>query len=301
MEKVGHLRVRQFQGVPFARETWKKWAIWGFDNFKEYHLRGNHGTSGPLEGSTILRFTICEGNMEKVGHLRAQQFQGVPFASKTCKKGATWRFDNFKAYYLRGKHGKSGPLEGSTIFRCSICEGNMEKVGHLRVWQFEGVPFARETWKKWTTWLFDNFKAYHLRGKHGKSGPLEGSTILRCTICEVNMEKVGHLRVRQFEGVPFASETWKKWTTWGSTISRRTICEGNMEKVGHFRVRQLQGVPFARETWKKWATWGFDNFKVFHFRGKHRKSGPLEGSTISRRTIYEGNMEKVGHLSVGQF
>ena len=53
----------------------------------------------------------------------------------------------------------------------------MEKVGHLR---------------------FDNFKAHHLRGKHGKSGPLEGSTILRRTICEGNMEKVGHLRVRQF-------------------------------------------------------------------------------------------------------
>ena len=54
----------------------------------------------------------------------------------------------------------------------------MEKVGHLRV--------------------LVNFKAYHLRGKHGKSGPLEGSTILRRTICEGNMEKVGHLRVRQF-------------------------------------------------------------------------------------------------------
>ena len=53
----------------------------------------------------------------------------------------------------------------------------MEKVGHLRV--------------------RNNFKAYHLRGKHGKSGPLEG-TILRRTICEGNMEKVGHLRVRQF-------------------------------------------------------------------------------------------------------
>ena len=47
------------------------------------------------------------------------------------------RFDNFKAYHLRGKHGK---------------------MGHLRV--------------------RNNFKAYHLRGKHGKSG--------------------SHLRVRQF-------------------------------------------------------------------------------------------------------
>ena len=56
-------------------------------------------------------------------------------------------------------------------------------------------------------------------GKHGKSGPLEGSTILRRTICEGNMEKVGHLRV-------------------ASTILRRTICEGNMEKVGHLRVRR---------------------------------------------------------------
>ena len=53
----------------------------------------------------------------------------------------------------------------------------MEKVGHLRVRQF---------------------KAHHLPGKHGKSGPLEGSTILRRTIYEGNMENVGHLRVRQF-------------------------------------------------------------------------------------------------------
>ena len=74
MEKVGQLRVRQFEVVPFARETWKKWASLGFDNFKAYHLRGKHGKSGPLEGSTILRRTICEGNMEKVGHLRVRQF-----------------------------------------------------------------------------------------------------------------------------------------------------------------------------------------------------------------------------------
>ena len=59
--------------------------------------------------STILRRTICEGNMEKV----------------------------------RGKHGKSWPLEGSTILRRTICEGNMEKVG-LRA-------HLRETWKKWAT------------------------------------------------------------------------------------------------------------------------------------------------------
>ena len=72
----------------------------------------------------------------------------------------------------------------------------MEKVGHLRVRQFYGVLFARETWKKWATSGFDNFKAYHLRGKHGKSGSLEGSSILRRTIWQTNMEKVGHLRVR---------------------------------------------------------------------------------------------------------
>ena len=53
----------------------------------------------------------------------------------------------------------------------------MEKVGRLKVGQF---------------------KAYHLRGKHGKSGPLEGSTILRRTICKGKMEKVGRLRVGQF-------------------------------------------------------------------------------------------------------
>ena len=57
----------------------------------------------------------------------------------------------------------------------------------------------------------NNLKAYHLRGKHGKVGRLEGSKILRRTICEENMEKVGRLE-------------WK-------TILRRTICEGNMDKV----------------------------------------------------------------------
>ena len=163
-----------------------------------YHLRGKDGKSGALEGSTILWRTICEGNMEKLGHLRVRQFYGVPFARETWKMWATWGFVNFKAYHLRGKHGKSGPLEGSTILARTICEGNMEKVAHLRVRQFYGVPFARETWKKWATWVLVNFKAYHLRVKHGKSGPLEGSTILRRTICEGNMEKVGHLRVRQF-------------------------------------------------------------------------------------------------------
>ena len=198
MEKVGHLRVRQFYGVPFARETWKKWATWGFDNFKAHHLRGKHGKSGPLEGSTILGCTICQGNMEKVGHLRVRQFYSVPFPRVKWKKWATWGFDNFKAYHLRGKHGKSGRLEGSTILRPTIYEGNMEKVGNLNVLQFYGVPFAWERWKKWATWGFDNFKAYHLRMKHLKGGPLEGSTILKHTICEENMEKVGHLRVRQF-------------------------------------------------------------------------------------------------------
>ena len=74
MDKVGYLRVRQFQGVPFVTETWTKWATLGFDNFKTYHLRGKHGQSGPLDCSTILRRTICERNMDKVGHLRVQQF-----------------------------------------------------------------------------------------------------------------------------------------------------------------------------------------------------------------------------------
>ena len=198
MEKVGHLRVRQFEGVPFARETWKNWATWVLDNFKAYHLRGKDGKSGPLEGSTISRRTICEGNMGKVGHLRVRQFHGRPFAIETFKKWSTWGFDNFEAYHLRGKHGKSGPLEGLSIWRRTICDGNMEKVGHLRVRQFQGVPFARETCKKWASWRFDNFKAYHLRVKHAKRGPHEGSTILRHTICEENMDKVGHLRVREF-------------------------------------------------------------------------------------------------------
>ena len=56
MDKVDHLRVA------------------GFDNFKTYHLRGKHGQSGPLEGSKILKRAICEGNMDKVDHLRVRQF-----------------------------------------------------------------------------------------------------------------------------------------------------------------------------------------------------------------------------------
>ena len=174
---------------------------------------------GHLSFSTISRCTICEGNINKVSHLRFRQFQGIPFAWETCKKRATWGFDNFKMYHLLGKHGKSLILEGSTIFRRTIREGNMDKVGYLRVRQFEGVPFARETLKKWATWGFDNFKSYHLRGKHGKSGLLEGSTIFKHTICDWNMQKSG-----QIESL---------------TILRRTICEGNMEKVGHLTVRQI--------------------------------------------------------------
>ena len=73
MERVGHLSVRQFSGVPFARETLKKWATLGFDNFKVYHLRLKHRKNGQLDCTTILRRTICEGNMDKVGHLRVRQ------------------------------------------------------------------------------------------------------------------------------------------------------------------------------------------------------------------------------------
>ena len=52
--------------------------------------------------------------MEKVGHLRV--------------RSTIFKF----AYHLRGKHGKSGPLEGSKMWA-----------------NFNGVPFARllETWK----------------------------------------------------------------------------------------------------------------------------------------------------------
>ena len=53
-------------------------------------------------------------------------------------------------------------LEGSTILRRKICEGNMDWVGHFRVRQFQGIPFVRETWTEWATSGFDNFKAYHL-------------------------------------------------------------------------------------------------------------------------------------------
>ena len=49
------------------------------------------------------------------------------------------------------KHLKGGPLEGSSILWLTICVGKMEKVGHLRVRQFYGVPFAREKWKMWAT------------------------------------------------------------------------------------------------------------------------------------------------------
>ena len=43
-----------------------------------------------------------------------------------------------------------------------------------------------------------NFKAYHLRGKHGKSEPLGCSTICEGVPRERKMEKVSHLVVRQF-------------------------------------------------------------------------------------------------------
>ena len=56
----------------------------------------------------------------------------------------------------------------------------------------------RETWTEWATSGFDNFKAYHLGGKHGQSGPLEDSTILWRKISELKMDKVLYWRVRQF-------------------------------------------------------------------------------------------------------
>ena len=64
-----------------------------------------------FERKTILRRTICEGNIGKVDHLRE---------------------NNFKVYHLRGKHGKIGPFVRKIILRRTICEGNMDKVDHLR-------------------------------------------------------------------------------------------------------------------------------------------------------------------------
>ena len=49
----------------------------------------------------------------------------------------------------------------------------MDKVGHLRIRLFYGVIFGNETWTKCSTGGFDNFKAHHLRRKHGLSGLLE--------------------------------------------------------------------------------------------------------------------------------
>ena len=60
MDKVGHLRIRLFYGVKFGNETWTKCSNGGFDNFKAYHLRGKHGQSGLLEGSTVSGRTICD-------------------------------------------------------------------------------------------------------------------------------------------------------------------------------------------------------------------------------------------------
>ena len=54
MEKVDHLRENY--------------------DFKAYHLRGKHGKGGPFEGENFLRHIICEGNMEKVDHLRGKEF-----------------------------------------------------------------------------------------------------------------------------------------------------------------------------------------------------------------------------------
>ena len=156
---------------------------WGFDNFKPYHLRGF-------------------GNMDKVDHLS---------------------FDNFKAYYLRGKHAQSGPLEGSAILRRTICEGSgrlegsISSMKHAQSGPHEGSTILRPhlsgplegltpticDWKHGESGPLEVsiiFKAYHLRGKHGQSGPfLEGSTILRRTICEGHMHKVRPLEgLRQF-------------------------------------------------------------------------------------------------------
>ena len=104
----------------------------------------------------------------------------------------------------------------------------MDKVEHLTLRQcLRRTIWVGKHGQEWTTGGFENFKAYYLRGKHGQSGPLEGSTILRRTICEGNMDKVDkvdHLRGKLDKG---------------STILRRTICEGNMDKVDHLRVRQF--------------------------------------------------------------
>ena len=72
MEKVGHLRFRQFQGVPFACE-------------------GNMEISGPLEGSTIFKAYHLRGKHigTRVGHLNVRQFQGAPFTKETSIKWAT--------------------------------------------------------------------------------------------------------------------------------------------------------------------------------------------------------------------
>ena len=43
-------------------------------NFKAYHLRGKHGLSGRFQWDTILRRTICEGNMDKVADFSGTQF-----------------------------------------------------------------------------------------------------------------------------------------------------------------------------------------------------------------------------------
>ena len=56
------------------KETWIKWPISVGHNFKAYHLRGKHGQSGRFQWDTILRRTICEGNMDKVADLSGTQF-----------------------------------------------------------------------------------------------------------------------------------------------------------------------------------------------------------------------------------
>ena len=54
MDKVGHLR--------------------GQTILKRTIVQGKHIYSGSFEGEMILRRTICEGNMNKVCHLREKQF-----------------------------------------------------------------------------------------------------------------------------------------------------------------------------------------------------------------------------------
>ena len=123
--------------------------------------------------------------------------------------------------------------------------------------------------------------AYHLRGKHGQSGPLEGLTISRCTICKGNMDKVDHLRVRQFQGVPFARETWTKWSNppvvqfVHVSFANGTLLKLSNPQVVHFVHVSLANGTLSNCRTLKWSTLSMFPSQMVRLKIVEPSSGPL--------------------------